>query len=60
MIVPSMSKSQFALIAETIRSLLVPERSRRNIAEHFASALTATNQQFKRELFIAACMRPKE
>lgn len=48
----SLTRRHFELIAGIIREL--PPGTRVEVAEHFASRLTRTNPNFKRERFIRA------
>lgn len=56
MLVPSMSRAQFQMIAQTILDLpeSVTPAMRHLIACRFADDLRATNSNFKRDLFIQA------
>jgi hypothetical protein len=51
--IPTVSRAQFALIAEVIKTL--PPECRTLVAWRFASALMGTNKDFRVAKFIEAC-----
>lgn len=54
-----MSAKDFALIAAAVRSYTDDKRERENMAQHFASILTSSNERFDSELFIRVCVGNK-
>jgi hypothetical protein len=54
MTAPILTRRCFVFVAQTIATCPL-EQERAAIAEHFASALAATNPRFDRERFLAAC-----
>jgi hypothetical protein len=52
-VIPSVSRAQFTLIAEVVRTL--PPNCRNLVAWRFARALMGTNKDFNMAKFISAC-----
>lgn len=50
-----LTRQHFTLIANTIRDCDIYPEHRRRMAEDMADALSATNDYFDRDRFIAAC-----
>jgi hypothetical protein len=50
-----MTRKDFVLIAATIKALGISPEDRKRVAEDFAYTLRATNPNFKRDRFLAAC-----
>lgn len=50
-----MTKKDFKLIAQTVRSLPFAFQVKKEIAEAFAATLTTTNSLFDRHRFVEAC-----
>lgn len=52
-----MTKRDFIIIAEVVNGMEVDYNLRSRLAQSFAKRLSDTNDRFKRDVFVEACMK---